>query len=439
MYQSLGQLRETKVFKDPVHRYIYVSDQLIWQLIGTKEFQRLRRVKQLGTSFLTFHGAEHTRFHHSLGVYEITRQLIDVFNGRADWDDQYRELTLVAALLHDVGHGPFSHAFENVFGVDHEEWTERIILGDTEIKRVLDQVGEGFAEEVASVINKTHPNQLLVTMISSQLDVDRMDYLLRDAHFAGVSYGKFDLERMLRVLRPAHNQMVVKQSGMHSIEDYIMRRYQMYWQVYLHPVTRSSDYLLKAILERAKELYTSGYVFDIHPVHLIPLFDQTMALKNYLALDETIVYFYFQQWMEEHDAILSDLSRRFVNRKLFKYVDYPPEKREAIHEKLAELFNKIGLDPAYYLLEDKLSRLPYDLYGENGEISKQPIMLQMKDGQKKEISQVSPLVEAIANSRQTDEKLFYPQEILYDLREFANEKMQIDQLLLGGYSNETSH
>jgi len=120
MYQSLGQLKETKVFKDPVHRYIYVSDQLIWQLIGTREFQRLRRIKQLGTSFLTFHGAEHTRFHHSLGVYEITRQLIDVFNGRADWDDQYRELTLAAALLHDVGHGPFSHAFENVFGVDHE-------------------------------------------------------------------------------------------------------------------------------------------------------------------------------------------------------------------------------------------------------------------------------------------------------------------------------
>jgi len=254
---------------------------------------------------------------------------------------------------------------------------------------------------------------------------------LRDAHFAGVSYGKFDLERMLRVLRPAPNQMVVKQSGMHSIEDYIMRRYQMYWQVYLHPVTRSSDYLLKAILERAKELYTSGYAFTIDPVHLSPLFTKRMSLKNYLALDETIVYFYFQQWAEEEDAVLSDLARRFVDRKLFKYVDYPAEKRARVHEKLCTLFEKIGLDPTYYLLEDKLSRLPYDLYGDNGEISKQPIMLQMKNGQMKEISQVSPLVQAIANSRQTDEKLFYPQEILHDLREFANEKMQIDQLLLG--------
>lgn len=435
MYQSLGQLKETKVFKDPVHRYIYVSDQLIWQLIGTREFQRLRRIKQLGTSFLTFHGAEHTRFHHSLGVYEITRQLIDVFNGRADWDDQYRELTLAAALLHDVGHGPFSHAFENVFGVNHETWTERIILGDTEIKKVLDQVGEGFAEEVASIINKTHPNQLLVTMISSQLDVDRMDYLLRDAHFAGVSYGKFDLERMLRVLRPAPNQMVVKQSGMHSIEDYIMRRYQMYWQVYLHPVTRSSDYLLKAILERAQELYLSGYPFAIAPVHLMPLFDQKMELRDFLGLDETIVYFYFQQWANEQDPILSDLSERFVDRKLFKYVDYPAEKRELVHEKLCELFDAIGLNPTYYLLEDKLSRLPYDLYGDNGEISKQPIMLQMKGGQMKEISQVSPLVQAIATSRQTDEKLFFPQEILHDLREHANEKMQIDQLLIGNVTS----
>ncbi|WP_114571310.1 HD domain-containing protein [Exiguobacterium flavidum] len=433
MYQSLGQLKETKVFKDPVHRYIYVDDQLIWQLIGTKEFQRLRRIKQLGTSFLTFHGAEHTRFHHSLGVYEITRQLINVFNGRPEWDDQYRELALCAALLHDVGHGPFSHAFENVFGVEHETWTERIILGDTEIKAVLDQVGDGFAEEVAAVIRKTHPNKLLVTMISSQLDVDRMDYLLRDAHFAGVSYGTFDLERMLRVLRPSRDQLVVKQSGMHSIEDYIMRRYQMYWQVYLHPVTRSSDYLLKAILERAQELYAGHYDFTVTPFHLIPLFEQTMTLKDYLALDETIVYFYFQQWMEEEDKVLSDLASRFVNRKLFKYVDYPQEKRDAVHERLCLAFSKIGLDPDYYLLEDKLSRLPYDLYLENGEISRHPIMLQMKDGTLKEISQVSPLVRAIATSRQTDEKLFFPQEELYDLKEFANEKMQIDTLLRGDH------
>ena len=243
MYSSRGQLSGSKVFKDPVHRYIYVYDHLIWELINTKEFQRLRRIKQLGTSFLTFHGAEHTRFHHSLGVYEIARQLIDQFQQYPEWDDRDRELLLAAALLHDVGHGPFSHAFEHVFSVRHEVWTERIILGETEVNRVLSEMGVGFAEEVASIINKTHPNRLIVNMLSSQLDVDRMDYLLRDAHFAGVSYGKFDLERMLRVLRPDEDQVVVKQSGMHTIEEYIMRRDQMYWQVSLHPATRSSDLL----------------------------------------------------------------------------------------------------------------------------------------------------------------------------------------------------
>ena len=167
----------------------------------------------------------------------------------------------------------------------------------------------------------------------------------------------------------------------------------------------------------------------------MPLFDQKMELRDFLGLDETIVYFYFQQWANEQDSILADLSRRFVDRKLFKYVDYPAEKRELVHDKLCELFEAIGLNPTYYLLEDKLSRLPYDLYGDNGEISKQPIMLQMKDGQMKEISQVSPLVQAIATSRQTDEKLFFPQEILHDLREHANEKMQIDQLLIGSVTS----
>ncbi|MGI1820745.1 HD domain-containing protein [Exiguobacterium sp. TRN 1102] len=424
MYSSRGQLSGSKVFKDPVHRYIYVYDHLIWELINTKEFQRLRRIKQLGTSFLTFHGAEHTRFHHSLGVYEIARQLIDQFQQYPEWDDRDRELLLAAALLHDVGHGPFSHAFEHVFSVRHEVWTERIILGETEVNKVLSEMGVGFAEEVASIINKTHPNRLIVNMLSSQLDVDRMDYLLRDAHFAGVSYGKFDLERMLRVLRPDEDQVVVKQSGMHTIEDYIMRRYQMYWQVYLHPATRSSDLLLKAILERAQELYESGYEFNMMPKHFLPIFERTgMSLEQYLKLDETVVYFYFQEWMEEDDAILADLSSRFVNRRLLKYKNFPEANRVRYMERLRQTMEGIGLPPKYYLLEDQLSQLPYDLYKGQGKY--EGIYLQMNDGERKEISEVSILVQSILNSRQSDEKIYYPEDVLLNLKDYANEKSWI--------------
>ncbi|WP_214774264.1 HD domain-containing protein [Exiguobacterium sp. s37] len=424
MYSSRGQLSGSKVFKDPVHRYIYVYDHLIWELINTKEFQRLRRIKQLGTSFLTFHGAEHTRFHHSLGVYEIARQLIDQFQQYPEWDDRDRELLLAAALLHDVGHGPFSHAFEHVFSVRHEVWTERIILGETEVNKVLSEMGVGFAEEVASIINKTHPNRLIVNMLSSQLDVDRMDYLLRDAHFAGVSYGKFDLERMLRVLRPDEDQVVVKQSGMHTIEDYIMRRYQMYWQVYLHPATRSSDLLLKAILERAQELYEGGYKFNMTPKHFLPIFERNgMSLEQYLRLDETVVYFYFQEWMEEDDAILADLASRFVNRRLLKYKNFPEANRVRYMERLRQTMETIGLPPTYYLLEDQLSQLPYDLYKGQGKY--EGIYLQMNDGERKEISEVSMLVQSILNSRQSDEKIYYPEDVLLNLKDYANEKSWI--------------
>lgn len=424
MYSSRGQLSGSKVFKDPVHRYIYVYDHLIWELINTKEFQRLRRIKQLGTSFLTFHGAEHTRFHHSLGVYEIARQLIDQFQQYPEWNDRDRELLLAAALLHDVGHGPFSHAFEHVFSVRHEVWTERIILGETEVNKVLSEMGVGFAEEVASIINKTHPNRLIVNMLSSQLDVDRMDYLLRDAHFAGVSYGKFDLERMLRVLRPDEDQVVVKQSGMHTIEDYIMRRYQMYWQVYLHPATRSSDLLLKAILERAQELYEGGYEFNMTPKHFLPIFERTgMSLEQYLRLDETVVYFYFQEWMEEDDAILADLASRFVNRRLLKYKNFPEANRVRYMERLRQTMETIGLPPTYYLLEDQLSQLPYDLYKGQGKY--EGIYLQMNDGERKEISEVSILVQSILNSRQSDEKIYYPEDVLLNLKDDANEKSWI--------------
>ncbi|HEY9582623.1 MAG TPA: HD domain-containing protein, partial [Savagea sp.] len=169
------KLSEEKVFKDPIHHYIHVRDRVIWDVIGTKEFQRLRRIRQLGTTYLVFHGAEHSRFQHSLGVYEIVRRIVDdVFTGRPEWREEERLVTLCAALLHDLGHGPFSHAFENVFELDHEQYTQAILLGDTEVNEVLSRVAPDFPERVANVIEKTYHDKLVVSLISSQIDADRM-------------------------------------------------------------------------------------------------------------------------------------------------------------------------------------------------------------------------------------------------------------------------
>ncbi|MFC0471662.1 HD domain-containing protein [Halalkalibacter kiskunsagensis] len=424
-----GQLEEEKVFKDPVHRYIHVRDELIWALIGTKEFQRLRRVRQLGTTYVTFHGAEHTRFNHSLGVYEITKRILDVFEGRPHWNEGDRLLALSAALLHDVGHGPFSHSFEKVFDTDHEEWTRQIILGETQVNEVLSNVGPDFPQAVADVIEKTYSNKLVTSIISSQIDADRMDYLQRDAYYTGVSYGHFDMERILRVMRPMEDQVVIKQSGMHAVEDYIMSRYQMYWQVYFHPVTRSAEVILSKIFMRAKELYEQGYVFKHKPNHFYSFFDGKGSLNDYLRLDEAITLYYFQIWQEEEDRILRDLCVRFVNRKLFKYVEFNPNLRMNDWPVLQDLFRQADLNPDYYLVVDSSSDLPYDFYRPGEEEERLPIHLVMPNGKIRELSRESDVVEAISGKKRTDHKLYFPLDYLEDEREHKDVKKKIRELL----------
>jgi uncharacterized protein len=430
MAYSAEKLSEEKVFKDPVHRYVHVRDLAIWDLIGTKEFQRLRRIKQLGTTFLTFHGAEHSRFNHSLGVYEIVRRIIDdVFAGRPEWNDDERLLTLCAALLHDLGHGPFSHSFEKVFDFDHEEFTRKIILGNTEVNKVLLKVGKAFPEKVAEVIAKTSEKKLVVSLISSQIDADRMDYLQRDAYFTGVSYGQFDMERILRVMRPREDQVVIKKSGMHAVEDYIMSRYQMYWQVYFHPVSRSAEVILTKILHRAKQLFEENYSFKYEPIHFTSIFNEKVTLEDYLKLDESVILYYFQIWQEETDPIISDLCRRFVNRNLFKYAEFDPAKEYKKLAELGSLFKKAGIDPEYYLVVDSSSDLPYDFYRPGEEEERLPIHLLMHNGELKELSRESEIVDAISGKRRTDHKLYYPADFLEDDSSKKNVKKQIRALL----------
>lgn len=430
MEYSIEKLSEEKVFKDPVHRYVHVKDRVIWDLIGTKEFQRLRRIKQLGTTFLTFHGAEHSRFNHSLGVYEIVRRITDdVFVGRSQWNEQERLLSLCAALLHDLGHGPFSHSFEKVFDLDHEIFTRKIILGNTEVNGILKRVEPDFPKKVAEVIAKTYENKLVVSLISSQIDADRMDYLQRDAYYTGVSYGHFDMERLLRVMRPREDQVVIKSSGMHAVEDYIMSRYQMYWQVYFHPVTRSAEVILTKILHRAKELHEKGYKFIQEPTHFYSLFAGKVTTEEYLKLDENVMMYYFQEWEKEKDVILRDLCSRFVNRKLFQYVEFHPSSEMTKVIELATLFKKAGIDPNYYLVVDSSSDLPYDFYRPGEEEERLPIHLLKNNGEIKELSRESEIVIAITGKRRTDHKLYFPEDLLKDDSSKPNIKKQIRSIL----------
>ena len=426
-YQQIGRFKrmelyknkkmlEEKVFKDPIHRHIHVRDQVIWDLIKTKEFQRLRRIKQLGTLYLTFHTAEHSRFNHSLGVYEIVRRMIDEnFEGRDTWNSDNRLVALCAALLHDIGHGPFSHSFEKIFNTNHEQFTNDIILGETEVNRVLSTVHESFPAEVASIIDKTHKDKLLISMISSQIDADRMDYLQRDAFYTGVSYGSFDMERILRVMRPTEKEIVIKESGMHAVEDYLMSRYQMYWQVYFHPVSRGGEVILNLVLKRAKQLYQQGYAFNTIPKHLLPFFNENVSVKDYIRLDETVIYYYLQEWIEEDDEILSDLARRFVHRDLFKYL--PFDGSQITIMELTELFEQAGINPEYYFFSDSYSDLPYDYDRPGSKSNRKPIHLLSRNKKIKEISSQSVIINSITGKKRQDFKLYYPKEKIMNIQD----------------------
>lgn len=416
-----------KVFRDPVHNYIHVQHQLILDLINSAEFQRLRRIKQLGTTSFTFHGAEHSRFSHSLGVYEITRQICDIFKrnysteqlGNDGWNDEERLVTLCAALLHDIGHGPYSHTFEHIFNTDHEAITVAIITSpETEVFQILKRVSDDFPEKVASVITKQYPNPQVVQMISSQIDADRMDYLLRDAYFTGTEYGTFDLTRILRVIRPYKNGLAFSLNGMHAVEDYIVSRYQMYVQVYFHPVSRGMEVILDHLLHRAKRLYqTQPEDYNVYSPLLIPFLRGHFSLKEYLALDDGVLNTYFSQWLALPDPILHDLANRFLVRRPLKSVVFSEENNHQTIEKMKTIIEKIGYSSEYYTSINSSYDLPYDFYRPEKAQQRTQIEIMKKDGSLIELSQVSQLVASLAGQKQTDQRFYFPKEMLQQTHE----------------------
>lgn len=423
---------EEKVFRDPVYGYVHVYDQLIWDLIQTKEVQRLRRIKQLGGTYMVFHTAEHSRFSHSLGVYEMARKIIRALMHRGTiLSEDERLLVLSAALLHDLGHGPFSHSFESVFSVRHELFTERIIMEDTEVNRVLEAYQKGFATKVRDVINKTYPNPLIISIISSQLDADRLDYLLRDAYFTGAPYGEIDVERILRTMRVVNNKIVYKVSGMHAIEDYLMSRYQMYWQVYLHSTGRSFDLVIQNMLRRVRELIFSGYEFKRPLEALKDLFlEEEPSVETYLKFDDSTISYYASLFTDEEDEILRDLADRFINRRLLKEVHYTPndetnEKLKQVKEYMIEL----GINPDYYLLTDHSVKTPYDYYGHKTNCLPDCIELLMRNGSIQEISEVSTIIKGIiAVKPKQEHKVYFPLDLI-QLSPDGEAKQRILELL----------
>ena len=403
---ELKRLDETKVLKDPVHSYIHIHYEVIWNCLDSKEFQRLRRIRQLGGDFQVYPTAEHSRFSHSLGVYEIVRRMVtEVKSLCAELTEYEKVCVMLAGLLHDVGHGPFSHAFEHVTNHSHEEYTAKIILGNTELNSILRAVSKKMPENIVSIIQHTHENDILNQIVSGQLDADRMDYLLRDSYFTATSYGQFDLERILRTMRvrktsEGRKVIVVKHTGIHSVEDYIMARYQMYWQVYYHPVARSYEAVFIQLFNRLKDIFKDNKDYFEDMKVLVPFLEKVeVSEEEYFRLDENSLLYCCALIQDKDDVIAADLAKRLQNRKLFEYVDYNEENLAQIQNMLREN----GLDERYYLRIENIQASVYSPY------KGRKILIEKLDGQIVALEKASTIVESITKGQTKKEgTIFFP-------------------------------
>lgn len=403
---DLKRLDETKVLKDPVHSYIHIHYEVIWNCLDSKEFQRLRRIRQLGGDFQVYPTAEHSRFSHSLGVYEIVRRMVTEVKSLCVELTEYEKVcVMLAGLLHDVGHGPFSHAFENITNHSHEEYTAKIILGNTELNAILRAVSEKLPQDIVSIIQHTHENDILNQIVSGQLDADRMDYLLRDSYFTATSYGQFDLERILRTMRvrktdDGRKVIVVKHTGIHSVEDYIMARYQMYWQVYYHPVARSYEAVFIQLFNRLKDIFKGDKDYFEDMKVLVPFLEKSeVSVDEYFKLDENSLLYCCALIQDKEDKIAADLARRLQNRNLFEYVDYNEENLAQTKNMLKEN----NLDERYYLKIENIEASVYSPY------KGRKILIEKLNGDIVALEKASTIVESITKGQTKKEgTIFFP-------------------------------
>jgi len=426
----------SKVFRDPVHNLIAFDDspgdRLLLQLINTPEMQRLRRIKQLGVTELVFPGANHSRFAHSLGVLHTARLFLDQFE-RCEGKrlpEGTRVLILCAALLHDIGHGPFSHVFELVTDVWHETYTLAILRDpQTQVHRCLREYDPAMPERLASFFDEdvedtSEVPEYLKRVVSGQLDADRCDYLLRDSHATGTNYGDFDLMWMLAQLRPEPSRkgFYLTRKGLAAAETYLFARYHMYRTVYFHKTSRAAEVMLKLFFRRYQELRDAQRCQLSVDEGLERAISGQMCLQSYLDLDDHSVTQLLKSASRQADPTLARLARGLLDRTLFKSVDVSSlvaqqqvNKIMRFKELMLTRLQALNLDPTYHFVEDTASDTPYEPYEPDPERPARQIFVEADDGRIVEISQQSEALRQLSKTY-TVMRYYAPAELRDEMR-----------------------
>jgi HD superfamily phosphohydrolase len=389
-----------KIIRDPVHDVIAFRldrpvDRLLFNLLNAAEFQRLRRIRQLGMASLAYPGADHSRYSHSVGVMETARKMLEQLGRSFYISEEELTVCLSAALLHDLGHGPFSHVFERVSGVDHEVLTRRVILDpQSEVNQTLVRHDRSLPQRVAQILNHEPSQTCLSDILSSQLDADRLDYLLRDNLMTGSQYGNYDLTWLLHALTKDEscNRLAVTMKGISAVEAYLQSRFHMYRNVYFHKVVRSAEGMLKLALQRAKRLAVQGRLVwprEENPVYKA-LLGQQLDIHKFTDLDDISVLHCFKLWAQGDEPVLSSLCRGLLYRRLFKTIDLghitDKQQIDRIVELASDAIAAKGGEPSYEMFYDEPSDAPYEASG---------IMVKANDGSLRDLSTISALVDAL--------------------------------------------
>lgn len=442
---------KVKYFRDPVHNIIRVRDPIL-KLIDTIAFQRLRRIRQLGLAWTVYPGAEHSRFTHLLGAYHLACRVMSQLNennGSDLFSEKETLLVPIAALLHDLGHGPFSHMFEGVFKdlgqgqlASHETWTKKLIKEDPQIRDVLDQIDPSFKDDLCKIIDHTYRPYHIVTLISSQLDVDRFDYLLRDAHMTGAQYGQFDREWMLRNLSiaeientievtgtgtekpPSIRSVVVNaRRGMSALEQYLLGRHYMYKHVYYHKTIRAAEGMLRMILKRAAFLIREDQLTVNSTGFMKLVRGEAITGEEYLGLHDFLILSWVDDWTRStQDEILKDLSMRFIKRDLFGVIlagDSSGKEYADRRDKLKDYISKHGKDPSFYFIEDEANDIAYKNYSYSRRKAKDPeeIWCVDKNEQSQPLSSFGGLLDQAKNAIELKEERWYiPKELTGEIK-----------------------
>ena len=367
-----------KIINDPVYGFITIDDELINKVIAHPYFQRLRRINQMALANLVYPGAVHSRLHHALGAYHLmSNALNELKNKGIGISAAEEQAAKIAILLHDIGHGPFSHALEHILieGMHHEEISLMII-------KEINKQFRGQLDLTIEVFTDQHPKKFLYQLISGQLDVDRMDYLTRDSFFTGVNEGVIGYDRILKMLTVHNGELMVEEKSIYSIEKFLVARRLMYWQVYLHKTVLCAEQMLKRIIKRAKLIKASTQ----HPLHNFinePI--QTVTLEEFCNLDDYDVMAAIKGWCNHEDKILSGLCKGIINRQLLK-VQYfgNPVDEKMLEEKIAEACIKLNLtaeEASWLVFTGEVVSSTYNLEEEH-------IHILFKDGAVKDISEV---------------------------------------------------